>query len=92
MNTTKLHIIAKNLQNELIRSETLNTTQEIINSLQQIISQPQQPTYQQQLSQSLTKLYQKLDTSPVDEYSPAWRDAMEEFSVSSEFGQALAKK
>ena len=92
MNTTKLHIIAKSLQNELIRCETVATTQEIISSLQQIVGQPQQPTFQQQLSKSLTKLYQKLDISPVDEYSPAWRDAMEEFGVSTEFGKALAEE
>lgn len=92
MNTTKLHIIARSLRDELQRCDTVSLLQQAIKALEQIIRQPQQPAHQQQLSTFLTQLYQKLEKSPVDEYSPAWRDAMDELKVSHEFGKALHER
>ena len=92
MNTTKLHLIAKDLLSELKRVGTVSLIQQAIQSLQQHISQPQQPSHQQQLTAHLNNLYQKLEDSPVDDYSPAWRDAMEELRVSDEFGSKLEKR
>lgn len=91
MNTTKLHLIAKDLLSELKRVGTVSLIQQAIQSLQQNISQPQQPTHQQQLTSHLNNLYKKLENSPVDNYSPAWRDAMEELRLSDEFGSKLEK-
>ncbi len=92
MNTTKLHVIAKSLVNELRRCETIDALQQATQALEQLVRQPQQGNFQQQLSNSLSQLYQKLETSPVDEYSPAWRDAMEELNISREFGIALEEE
>ncbi len=89
MNTTKLHIIAKDLLAELKRVGTVSLLAQSIQALQQQISQPQQPTHQQQLASHLTNLYQKLENSPVEDYSPAWRDAMIEMRVSEEFASKL---
>jgi len=89
MNTTKLHVIAKALRQELRRCGTVSALQQGISALEQLVRQPQQPHHQQQLSKSLTQLYKKLENSPVDEYSPAWREAMNELSVSGEFGIVL---
>lgn len=92
MNTTKLHIIARDLLAELKRVGAVSLIQQSIQSLQQQISQPQQPTHQQQLSAHLTNLYNKLESSPVEDYSPAWRDAMIELRVEDEFGSKLETK
>ena len=46
MNTTKLHIIAKDLLAELKRVGTVSLLAQSIQALQQQISQPQQPTHQ----------------------------------------------
>jgi len=92
MNTTKLHLIAKDLLSELKRVGTVSLIQQAIQSLQQNISQPQQPTHQQQLTSHLNNLYKKLEISPVDNYSPAWRDAMEELRLSDEFCSKLEKR
>ncbi len=89
MNTTKLHLIAKDLLAELKRVGTVSLIAQAIQALQQQINQPQQANHQQQLSTHLTDLYHKLQNSPVDEYSPAWRDAMVEMRVSEEFGSKL---
>ena len=89
MNTTKLHIIAKALRKELTRVGAVALINQAIQALQNQINQPQQPNHQQQLSSHLTSLYQKLEESPVNDFSPAWRDAMDELGVSDEFGARL---
>ena len=89
MNTTKLHIITKALKNEMARVGVVSLVNQAVQALQQQVNQPQQPNHQQQLSGHLTNLYQKLEGSPVDDFSPAWRDAMEELGVADEFGQKL---
>ena len=89
MNTTKLHIIAKALKKEMERVGSVSLVDQAVQSLQNQINQPQEPNHQQQLSNHLTNLYDKLEGSPVDDFSPAWRDAMEKLSVSDEFGEKL---
>ncbi|SFD82872.1 hypothetical protein SAMN05660831_02408 [Thiohalospira halophila DSM 15071] len=89
MNTTKLHIIAKALKKEMARVESVSLINQAVQALQNQINQPQQPNHQQQLSNHLTNLYNRLEGSPVDGFSPAWRDAMEELGVSGEFGKKL---
>lgn len=92
MNTTKLHLIAKDLLAELRRVGAVSLIQQSTQALQQQISQPQQPAHQKQLSAHLASLYQKLETSPIENYSPAWRDAMVELGVEDEFGSNLERK
>jgi uncharacterized membrane protein YheB (UPF0754 family) len=89
MNTTKLHVIAKALRRELARVEAVSLINQAIQALQKQINQPQQPNHQQQLSSHLTNLYQKLKESPINDYSPAWRNAMDELGVLNEFGTKL---
>jgi len=92
MNTAKLHIIARDLLTELGRVDVVSLLEKVIQALQQQINQPQQPNHQQQLSLHLTSLYDKLGSSPVEDYSPAWRDAMDELGVREEFGSKLEEK
>lgn len=89
MNTTKLHIIASALKKEMDRVDAVSLVNQASQSLQNQINQPQQPSHQQQLSNHLTKLYENLDDSPVDDYSPAWRDAMNQLGVIDEYGSKL---
>lgn len=89
MNTEKLHIIAKALQTELKRCNTVAALQEAVNALQQLVRQPNQPNHQQQLSNTLQELYGKLEDSPVDDFSPAWRDVLNELGVTKELGIEL---
>lgn len=89
MNTAKLNIIAKALKDELVRTQAVSLIQQAVSALQNQVSQPQNPNHQQQLSSFLAKLYKKLQDSPVEEFSPAWRDAMDELNVAHEFGHQL---
>lgn len=92
MNTTKLHIIAKALKKEMARTGSVALLAQAMQALQSQINQPQQPTHQQQLTKNLENLYRILERSPVDDFSPAWRDVMDELGVSNEFGSDLAAR
>lgn len=92
MNTTKLHIVAKALKKEMARVGSVSLVSQAVQSLQNLVNQPQQPNHQQELTSHLTNLYQKLEGSPVDGFSPAWRDAMDELRVSDEFGEKLESR
>lgn len=92
MNTTKLHIISKALLKEAKRVGANSLLEQSAAHLKNLINQPQQPNHQRQLSGSLSALYKKLADSPVDDFSPAWRDALEDFGVADEFGSRLAER
>lgn len=92
MNTTKLHIIAKSLLAELKRTGSASLLQQAVQALQNQINQPQQPNHQQQLANHLDTLYKRLADSPVNDFSPAWRDSMLELRVSEEFGTKLEER
>jgi len=89
MNTTKLHIIAKTLLAELKRTGAVNLLQQAVEALQNQVNQPQQPSHQQKLARHLDTLYKRLAESPIENFSPAWRDSMSELRVSEEFGEQL---
>ena len=95
MNTTKLHIIAKALKEEMARTGSVNLLGTVIQTLEREVNesrQQQQQQLQSQLSEALKNLYTRLKESPVDNYSPAWRDALEEIGVSDQFGAILEKR
>ncbi|WP_287373163.1 hypothetical protein [Prosthecochloris sp.] len=94
MNTTKLHIIAKTLKNEMARTGSVNLLGTVVQTLEREVNDPrqQQQQLQNQRSEALKTLYTRLKESPVDNYSPAWRDALEEIGVSDQFGAILEKR
>jgi len=92
VNTSKLHVIAQSLLNELKRTTAVNSFNDIRTQLQNTVQQPNQPVHQQQLVTSLQTLYSSLENSPVENYSPAWKDAMQDLGVIDEFGINLKNK
>ncbi len=89
MNTTKLHVLAVALDGELKRSSASSHIQNVIGALEAQLNQPQQPNHQQQVAAHLAALYDALEASPVDQFSPAWRETMVEMGVSEFFGKNL---
>ena len=92
MNTTKLHVLATSLKAELNRTNIVPLLQKAVQALENQVKQPQQANHQQQLSNTLAKIYNQLGSSPVDAYSPAWRSAMEDIGVLDEFGEKLTRR
>lgn len=95
MNTTKLHIIAKALKDEMARTGAVNLLEQVIQALELQLNDQrpqQQQQHQKRISEALTTLYKRLEKSPVDSYSPAWRDALKEIGVLDQFGKKLEKR
>lgn len=92
MNAERLHAIASELRKDLDKTSTVSLLQQLVTSLSNQISQPQQPQFQQQTSQHLTQLVDKLEDASVNQFSPTWRQVMDEIGATEITGKNLAEK
>lgn len=86
MNVERLNKILLEIQKEYQINQILVKLQAVRDNLQNQVNQPQQPTYQQSLVTSLVDLYSTLDTSPVNEFSPGWKQIISEIGGEDIFG------
>ena len=91
MNVERLHAITAALRADLDSSTSLTLFQNLVSSLSNQISQPGQPQYQQQTSQYYTQLLQALEQSEVNNFSPTWRQVLDEIGATDLTGEALAE-
>ena len=87
-----MHGVVLALTKEFTRTECVSLLKTITTNLQNQINQPGQPTHQTQLSENLKILNSLLISSPVDKFSTAWQEALEELNVAEEFGLKLKNK
>lgn len=92
MNAERLHIIAKSIRQDLTKTNQHQVLQNIITSLQNRINQPQQPQYDQEVSQHLTTLYQSLDTATSNDFSPTWKQLIDEIEATDILGLRLKER
>lgn len=89
MNVERLHRILKDLD-KLIRSEKIVTLlQQVRDHLQNQVNQPNQGSHQKNLVLSLEKLYELLENSEYNDYSPSWKEIIAEVSEDVLFGIPL---
>ncbi|WP_179349772.1 hypothetical protein [Winogradskyella pacifica] len=92
MNVERLHRILKDLDH-LIKTEKIVTLlQQVRDHLQNQVSQPNQPAHQTNLVSALNKLYETLANSEYNNYSPSWKEIIEEISENVLFGIPLKKE
>lgn len=89
MNAERLHVVAQALRSDLQSTNAEATLQALVQALQNQINQPQQPQFQQQVSKNLTTLLEALSGAPSNEFSPAWRQMVDEMGGADLFGNAL---
>jgi len=92
MNAERLHAICLSLQKEINQINIQSKIQQVVKFLQQIVNQPQQPQPQQQLANALSQLHNELSDSSSANFSPAWRQALEEIGGENLLGIALSKR
>jgi len=92
MNAERLHALCLSLQKEINQFQINEKLQQATQFLQQIVNQPQQPQPQQQLSNLLKELNDKLSNSPSDAFSPAWRQSLEEIGGEELLGITLLER
>lgn len=81
MNVERLHAIALTILNDPQNADTENTLQKLVDSLQNQINSPQDPTFQQEVSQHSKTLYALLSAAPNNDFSPAWKQALQELGI-----------
>lgn len=74
---------------EELNSGTVSTFQSLVVALSGQTSQPQNPAYQQQVSTHLINLKKILNNVPSNNYSPAWRLALQELDFEKYLGKKL---
>lgn len=85
MNAERLHAIVNALVEELAATNTPALVRQLASALQQ----PQDPNQQQAAGTHRQQLQQALTDAPSNEFSPAWRQSLEELEVADLFGSTL---
>lgn len=89
MNVERLHAIAAELRRDIDQTATLSTLQNLVSSLSNQINQPQVPQYQQQTSQHLSELIEALDNASINNFSPTWKQVLDELGATDLTGANL---
>jgi hypothetical protein len=85
MNAERLHAVVTALARELTATNTPSLVRQLANALQQ----PQDPNQQQAAASFREQLEKLLADTSTDEWSPAWRQSLEELGVANLFGSTL---
>lgn len=89
MNAERLHVIANAVLEDLTKSSIIELLQQLVSALQNQVNQPQQPQHQQQVASTLQSVYDALSQSSIDDFSPAWKQVLDEIGVNAYLGNQL---
>ena len=89
MNAEKLHRILLEIENELIEEDLLNRIRNLKEHLQNQINQPQVPSHQINFANSLQEIYDELEDSLTNDYSPGWKQIIKEIGGEYLLGEEL---
>ncbi len=92
MNAEKLYKISSELKAEFDKINIVNVLTQLKNHLQNMVNQPQQPAHQQSLSKSQKQLFDYLETAPSNDFSPIWRQIIEEIGGIDLVGKNLKQR
>jgi len=92
MNVEKLHRILKEIQSEYNKNNILEKMRAVRNYLQYQVNQPQVPEHQQNLVNSIKVLYEILTNAPSNNFSPGWKQIIEEIGLNEILGITLKNK
>jgi hypothetical protein len=91
MNAEKLHRILLELQKEY-STNFIGFMREVATNLSNQVGAPQEPSYQLSVSNNLTRLYELLNSSAVNDFGPNWKQILHEIGGSGLFGDQLSKR
>lgn len=92
MNAERLHIIAKRIQQDFNKTELIDKSQQTVDSLQSYVNNQQNANIEQQFSDNLSNLYEALNESEINEFSPAWMQIVTEIGGNELLGEELTKR
>ncbi len=91
MNAEQLHSIIKAVKDEIEQTDLINQLSGLVNALKQVINQSQAPQ-QEALSKMLNHVFELLKNAPSDDFSPAWKQILEELCLAELLGKNLKNK
>ncbi|MFH6963018.1 hypothetical protein ACHRVK_11520 [Flavobacterium plurextorum] len=92
MNVERLHRIIIDLADDLKDYKILSLVQNVQNDLQNQVNAPSEPTYQTSLVANLEILYKALENSEYNDYSPSWKEIINDISGENLFGVKLKER
>lgn len=92
MNVERLHAIALAVKEEITALDVIGLLDQLSTALQNMVSQPQQPDYQVQVSSFKKTLQKKLTIANSNDFSPAWKQSIDELGIQEYLGSQLAEK
>jgi hypothetical protein len=90
VNAERLHAIVNSLQAETSATKYPEYLEQLVEGLQEAVEAPKQPGPQEKVSTARKNLATALREAPSNEFSPAWRQALEEMGVADLLGTTLA--
>ena len=90
MNAERLHEICVDTRDAVTTRSLVDLLHGVTGALQETVNQPQSPERQQELSTALETLYGALRDFPTDQFSPAWKEVLDEIGASDVLGERLA--
>tara|TARA_R110002096_G_C14500772_1_gene715363 strand:+ start:78 stop:1178 length:1101 start_codon:yes stop_codon:yes gene_type:complete len=92
MNVERLHRILIDLEEDIRLSQIATLITQVQTHLQNQVNQPNQPNHQTNLVSTLDKLYEALENSKYNNYSPSWKEVISEISGENILGIELKEK
>jgi hypothetical protein len=92
VNAERLHAIVRALRDEITATSYPDHLEELRAGLAAISESPNQPEPQQRVSSAREGLNNVLRDSPANDFSPVWRQALEEMGVADLVGDALLER
>lgn len=89
MNVERLHVIAIAIRDDINKTNIENSLQQLIQNLQNQVNQPQNTNFQQQVSQLRNTIFQSLESAKSNDFSPTWKQVIEELGLKDILGIAL---
>lgn len=92
MNVERLHLIARELHDDLARTTLVQQLNELATAFSNLANQPGEPTYQAAVSSAREAVRTSAADSDVDEWPAAWRATLEELDVDDIVGSNLTQR
>ena len=90
MNAERLHAIVNALRAEIDKTQYPEDLEQLVEGLQESVEAPNKPGPQENVSTARKNLTIALRGASSNDFSPAWRQALEELGVADILGNALA--
>ncbi len=90
MNAERLHALVDAVHTELSELAQSGRIDQLATSLRQMVNQPNQPSHQETVSSTCQSLVDELREAPSNQFSPAWRQDLEELGLARLLGAQLA--